>query len=200
MPSRATLALLTLLASAVAGGTLHCATGSPVQLAPHERPATWAERLDVRIVPNFHKVSDTLYRGAQPPASGFKELQRRGIKTVINLREWHTDDQEIGDLQLANIHIPTDTFELGDAEVIAFLKAVTNPANQPVFVHCRHGSDRTGTMCAIYRILVQGWDRKEAIREMMHGDMGFHAMFENLPEYIRNADLEKLRREAGLAK
>ena len=97
------------------------------------------------------------------------------------------------------MHIPTDTWKLGDQEVIAFLKAVTNPANQPVFVHCRHGSDRTGTMCAIYRILVQGWNREEAIREMMHGDMGFHAMFENLPEYIRTADLEKLRREAGLA-
>lgn len=38
----------------------------------------------------------------------------------------------------------------------------------------RHGSDRTGTMCALYRIAVQGWSKEDAIREMTAGGFGFH--------------------------
>jgi protein tyrosine/serine phosphatase len=195
---RTKLAIFSVLsAGIIAGGYLHCmATVPPV--APEDRPGTWAQKIAVKIVPNFHQVSERLFRGAQPPAQGFRELQRRGIKTVINLRESHTDDDEIGGLPLKAVHIPVSTWDLGDAQVVAFLRAATKSENQPVFVHCRHGSDRTGTMCAIYRIVVQGWNREEAIREMMAGDMGFHAVFENLPEYIRGADLDRIRREAGL--
>lgn len=192
------IGLCTLVAcAALAGGYLNCAA-SPPQVAAGERPAGWATPIAVKTVPNFHQVSDTLFRGAQPPSSGFKALHRRGITTVINLRELHTDDDEIGDLPLKKVHIPISTTKLGHDDVVAFLKAATDPANQPVFVHCRHGSDRTGTMCAMYRIVIEGWDREEAIREMTTGNMGFHAIFENLPEYVRTADLDKLRADAGL--
>ncbi len=198
MTARTRLAIFSVLSAVlVAGGYLHCMATVP-PLAPADRPGTWAQKIDVKIVPNFHEVSAVLFRGAQPPSQGFRALQRRGIKTVINLRESHTDDDEIGDLPLNAVHIPVSTWELNEAQVVAFLRAATRPENQPVFVHCRHGSDRTGTMCAMYRIVVQGWDREEAIREMMRGNMGFHAVFENLPEYIRGADLERIRREAGL--
>ena len=43
---------------------------------------------------------------------------------------------------------------------------MADPAKRPVFVHCKHGADRTGTMVAFYRILFEGWSKDEAIREM----------------------------------
>ena len=46
----------------------------------------WAERIELPGVPNFHKVSNDLYRGAQPTAEGMKRLEKLGIKTVVNLR------------------------------------------------------------------------------------------------------------------
>jgi protein tyrosine/serine phosphatase len=67
-----------------------------------------------------------------------------------------------------------------------------------VFVHCRYGSDRTGTMIAIYRIAVQNWDREEAIREMVEGGYGFYPMWENLKIYLRRLDIDAIRRDAGL--
>ena len=48
--------------------------------------AKWAERIELPGLPNLHKVSDDLYRGAQPTAEGMRQLKKIGIKTVVNLR------------------------------------------------------------------------------------------------------------------
>lgn len=56
---------------------------------------TWAERLEIAGVPNFHKVSEKLYRGGQPTAEGMQQLEKLGIKTIINLRSFHSDRDEI---------------------------------------------------------------------------------------------------------
>jgi len=57
----------------------------------------WAQRLEVPGVANLHKISEELYRGAQPSGEGVQQLKRLGIKTVINLRSFHSDRAEIGD-------------------------------------------------------------------------------------------------------
>jgi tyrosine-protein phosphatase SIW14 len=83
--------------------------------------------------------------------------------------------------------------------VIRFLRIATDPTKQPVFLHCQHGSDRTGTMIAVYRMTVDGWTVNEAIDEMMRGGYGFHSMWTNLTAYLRELDVERIRREAGIS-
>ena len=51
------------------------------------------------------------------------------------------------------------------AEVARFLEIVSDPANQPVLVHCRNGVDRTGYMLGLYRIEADGWSPERAARE-----------------------------------
>ena len=68
-------------------------------------------------------------------------------------------------------------WDADEAEVLAFLRTVIKPENAPVFVHCRNGSDRTGTMVAAYRVVVQGWSKEAAIREMRDGPFGFHLIW-----------------------
>jgi hypothetical protein len=58
-----------------------------------------------------------------------------------------------------------------------------DPAAQPVFFHCRHGKDRTGTMAALYRIEVDGWTNEEAIEEMLA--FGYHTIYQDLIDYVR---------------
>ena len=70
----------------------------------------------------------------------------------------------------------------------------------PVLVHCQHGADRTGTMCAVYRIAVDGWTKKEAIREMRDGGFNFHEVWQNLPRWIEDLDVESIRRDVRRAK
>jgi tyrosine-protein phosphatase SIW14 len=158
----------------------------------------WAEHIELSGLPNFHKVSDDLYRGAQPTTEGMKELEKLGVKTVVNLRSMHSDRDEIKDIALAYEHIRMTTWNIEDKDVIRFLQIVTDPNRKPVFVHCKHGADRTGTMCAIYRVIVQGWSKDEAIEEMTKGGFGYHNIWQNLPNYVRKLDVEEIKHNLGL--
>jgi protein tyrosine phosphatase (PTP) superfamily phosphohydrolase (DUF442 family) len=158
---------------------------------PTSGPATrWARKLECKGVENFHQVSPTLYRGAQPTEEGMKNLSKMGIKMVISLRKFHSDRDEIGDLPLKYKRITFNTLHPEDKEVAEFLKLVSNPANQPVFVHCLHGSDRTGMMCALYRVAYERWTKEEAIFEWTEGGFGFHGLFKHLVRYFEKLDIE----------
>ncbi len=187
--------LLAVSAVALNLTTIACAD----QLITTNRPPQWAERIEKPGLPNFHNVTDTLYRGAQPSREGMRQLKRMGVGTVVNLRGWHSDRDEIGDLPLTREHIRFNTWHAEDEEVVRFLKIVTNTNNMPVFVHCQHGADRTGMMSAIYRVAVCGWTKEQAIEEMTSDEFGFHKEWQNLIHYIRELDIEKLKKDAGLA-
>jgi protein tyrosine/serine phosphatase len=121
-----------------------------------------------------------------------------GVKTVVNLRSFHSDRDEIGDLPLQREHIWFKAWHAEDKEITRFLQIVTNTNHAPVFVHCQHGADRTGTMCAIYRIAVQGWSKDDAIKEMTDGGYGYHTIWKNLIEYLQKLDIEAIKKQAGL--
>ncbi len=159
----------------------------------------WAQRLDKPGLPNLHKVSDTLYRGAQPTGEGYATLKTMGVKTVVCLRESCSNDDAVRQAGLEPVHLSSDAWDLKPENVAAFLKVAADPARRPVFVHCRHGADRTGTMCAAYRIAIENWPKGEAILEMTRGGFGFHSNFENLVEFLEKLDVDALRRQAGLA-
>ena len=163
---------------------------------PMPRPASWATPLDVEGVPNLHKVSGNLYRSGQPSAVGMQQLKKLGIVTVINLRSFHSDRDEIGETELASEHITMKAWHPEEKEAVRFLQIVNDPKRVPVLVHCQYGADRTGTMCALYRVAVQGWSKKEALREMTDGGFGFHPMWFNLPLWIANLDIDCIRTRA----
>jgi tyrosine-protein phosphatase SIW14 len=201
------LAVLSAILVVLAGVFLVGKYGLPFgsQLGNNQRQAEtihaqnkWAERIELPGLPNLHKVSDDLYRGAQPTAEGMKQLKKLGIKTVVNLRSLHSDHNAIKDTELAYEHINMTTWNTEDKDVIRFLQIVTDSNRTPVFVHCQHGADRTGTMCAIYRITIQGWSKNEAVEEMTKGGFGFHSIWQNLPDYVHKLDVEEIKHSAGL--
>lgn len=163
-----------------------------------QRPSSWAQPVILDGVPNMHKISDTLYRSAQPTALGMENLKKMGIKTVVNLRSFHTDKDELGQTGLASENIPMKAWHPEREDVVQFLKIVTNPDRAPVLFHCLHGADRTGTLCAIYRVAVQNWTKEDAIAEMTQGGYNFHEIFDNLPDWIDNLDIGSLRKEVGI--
>lgn len=158
----------------------------------------WAQRLEVPGVKNLHKVSEELYRGAQPSSEGMQQLKKLGIKTIVNLRSFHSDRGEIGDTGLSYEHIYMKTWHAENEEAVRFLKILTDGERTPVFVHCQRGADRTGTMCAIYRIAVQGWSKEDAVEEMTKGGFGFYSGWKNLINHIRELDIEEIKSKAGL--
>lgn len=163
-----------------------------------ERPATWATPIETEQIRNLHRVTKDLYRGAQPDEEGMAELERLGIRTILNLRNHHTNEEELEGRRLKSMRVRMSPTDVRDEHVVAFLKIVTDPANLPVFVHCQYGSDRTGVICAAWRIVVQAWTKEEALREMQGGGFGAHAIYEGMPKYIRSMDVAKIRAAAGL--
>ena len=161
---------------------------------PAARDPRWAQPIEIEGVPNLHKISDALYRGAQPTAEGVKELKKLGIKTIVNLRAFHSDKDELGNTELDCEEISFKAWHPEKEDVVKFLKIVTDKTRQPVFFHCEHGADRTGMMCAIYRIIVQVWTKEDAIEEMKDGGYGFHSIWINLPKYIKGLDVDDIKK------
>jgi len=168
------------------------------EMSPPDRPAHWAERIQLIGVPNLHKVSDTLYRSAQPSAEGMRNLKAMRIETVVNLRSFHSDRDEIKGTGLAYEHIYMKAWHPEEKEAVRFLQIVTNPKRTPVLIHCQHGADRTGAMCAIYRVAVQEWGEEEALKEMTEGGFGFHGIWQDLVRWITALDMEGIKKRAGI--
>ena len=166
---------------------------------PTARPAKWAQPIHMPGVPSLHRVSAELYRGGQPTAEGVRRLKAMGVRTIVNLRAVHTDRDEIGRTNVAYERIRFNTWRPDDDEVVRFLRIATDPGRTPAFVHCRFGADRTGTMCAAYRAVVQGWSMAEAIRELAFGGFGHHRVWRNLVAYLERLNVPAIRRRAGLS-
>lgn len=148
--------------------------------------------IDSVEVGNWHRVSAQLYRSAQPSRAGFAEIKQRGIRSVLNLRALHDDDDEAEGLGLELYRVPMYAFSLNEDQVVEALRII-HQAPKPILVHCLHGADRTGTIVALYRILFQNWSKDAALREMTSDVYGFHPLFGNLVDFIRDSDLSKLR-------
>lgn len=149
-------------------------------------------------VPNLFQVSETLYRGGQPNAEGYEELRKLGIKTVVNLRSFGNDESLVKEAKLDYLRIDIDGWQPSHDEIVEFLRVVTDEDKTPVYVHCRHGADRTGVMTAAYRVVIESWDKKSAIEEMAEGPFGFHSAWTDLRAYVEQLDMEALGRDAGV--
>ena len=141
------------------------------------------------------KINNNLYRSAQPTKQGMNNLKNIGVKTIINLRAFHSDKDETGNTGLFNEEISVNTWYIKDKDVIRVLRIVLKKQNGPILIHCQHGADRTGIMIAMYRIVEQGWSKDEAIREMVDGGYGFHSIWSNAIDYVKNVDIEKFKDE-----
>ncbi len=158
------------------------------------RPAEWAIPVQGKQgLPNLFKISDALYRGGQPGDEGFARLKRMGIRTVVSLRTFHSDGDLCREQGLDCMKIAMHAWTIEDRKVLEFLKIVTNPQRQPVFVHCRRGADRTGVMIAVYRVVWQGWPRDAAVEEMTKGGYGFRFFWQNLVDYVMDLDVQSIR-------
>jgi protein-tyrosine phosphatase len=186
------VAIVLLLASVFVG----CGRSSKVP----DDAASAAEAVELAGCPNLYKVNSRLYRGAQPTKEGFAQLSELGIKTVIDLRSFHSDRNLLEGTDMDYVHISMEAWDAEYNEIFEFMKVAVDDSKQPVFVHCQHGADRTGTMIAAYRIVVGGWSKEKALTEMRDGPYGFHEVWRGLPKFIENLDARKLLIEVVQAK
>jgi uncharacterized protein (TIGR01244 family) len=120
-------------------------------------------------VTNYTRVDATVACAGATPVEALPELKKSGFASVINFRLPEEQGANIEESKataarvgLKYIHLPfrTPTPEIADA----FLKAVADPMNQPVYIHCASAS-RVGAMWLIKRVKLDGWDVDRATKE-----------------------------------
>jgi len=120
-------------------------------------------------VTNYTRVDATVACGGATPVQALPELKKSGFVSVINFRMADEQGASIDESKataaqvgLKYIHLPhrTPTPEIADA----FLKAVADKANQPVYIHCA-SANRVGAMWFIKRVKLDGWDTDRAMKE-----------------------------------
>lgn len=155
------------------------------------RSPEWAQPVGNQY--NLHQMTPTLYRSALPDSSAVPVLEQLKIATVINFLP-ESDASWLKNPGIKQVQLTYRTNHVDDADVLAALRAIQQAqANGPVLMHCKHGSDRTGLMAAMYRVVVQGWSKEEALNEMTLGGFGSSSGFKDGVRYMMKADIDKLR-------
>ena len=165
----------------------------PAQAAdsPDARPAEWAQPVEKDY--NLYQMSPTLYRSSLPDGAALPLLSKLRIGTVITFLP-ESDKRWLSTPGIEQVQLPYRTNHVDDSDILRALRAVqAAEAKGPVLMHCKHGSDRTGLVAAMYRVVVQGWSKEDALSEMTEGGFGDSHHFKDGVRYMMQADVDKLR-------
>jgi tyrosine-protein phosphatase SIW14 len=169
---------------------ISCVLAYPAQALPKdhalEPAASASPKLDIF---NFGQVSPSYFRGGELKGSSASTLAARGVKLVIDLRGdgdvKAAEAKLVADAGMKYIRIPMNTRVAPTSQQISqFMALVTNPANQPVYVHCVEGRHRTGVMTAIYRMNVDGWTADRAFGEMKDYKFGMDFLHPEFKKFV----------------
>jgi protein tyrosine phosphatase (PTP) superfamily phosphohydrolase (DUF442 family) len=100
----------------------------------------------------------TFHWGPAPHVEDLAELKSRGIKCLINirtnpLRKVQEAAEEMG---FKYYQIKTGVFRTPKTDAIAeFIKLVSDPSNQPTYIFCKGGRDRTAFYVSVYQMAFQ---------------------------------------------
>jgi protein tyrosine phosphatase (PTP) superfamily phosphohydrolase (DUF442 family) len=138
-------------------------------------------------LPVFHHVGPDYFRGSEPAKGGIELLARGGVKAIVDLRSKYEHTDSIRALAegsgLKYYWVPMGTWDPpSDQDTAKFVELVLDHQNEPVFVFCADGINRTGEMTAIYRIVHDHWSADQALKEM--DELGFSPYYYSLRTYV----------------
>ena len=143
-----------------------------------DRAHAWANMLLVdhgvfRLVYlNKHRVSERLWRSAQPAPHQIARLKAEGVRTVVNLRggrehgSWQLQKEACERLGLHMEEFVVRSRGAPDRDTILRAKAFFDRLEYPAVLHCKSGADRAGFVAALFLILHEGRPVHEALRQL----------------------------------
>jgi protein tyrosine/serine phosphatase len=126
-------------------------------------------------IENFRQVEPGLYRGGEPTATGWAQIEQFGIKTVLKLNAARTAPTPAGIFEVADAMPPegiSDALDEPTATEIGKALHALRDSPRPLYIHCAHGQDRTGLVVALYRVIVEHWTPGRARAEALSA--GYH--------------------------
>jgi len=152
--------------------------------------SAYGEKLKLAGLPNGGKITEALFRGAQPHTEGIEQLKKLGITTIVDLRGENRDlvekeKKEAEARGMRFVNIPVSGWSPPSNEQVAQFLSLFSNRKEKVFVHCRFGDDRTGVFVAAYRMSYDGWPAEQAMKEMYF--FGFNGFWHPaMKAYIRD--------------
>jgi uncharacterized protein (TIGR01244 family) len=129
------------------------------------------EKITVPGAFNVTRVDATVTCAGGTNPQAFAQLKQLGYTSIINLRR---DGEQGVDISAARkiaeaaglkyVHVPVETENVTREAVDAFIKAVTDTSNQPMYIHCG-SANRVAALWLIKRVKVDGWDVDKATSE-----------------------------------
>ncbi|MDD4976278.1 MAG: tyrosine-protein phosphatase [Bacteriovorax sp.] len=160
---------------------------------------------DSNLIVNFLKVNNGVYRGARlTSVEAVQYLKSLKIKNIINLQggdlnsdvgiiiPWAEPGETAENIAQENatalslglgfLSAPLNSLEPitndEDRTIDEVLTFMHKQSNQPVFIHCEHGADRTGLVVALYRVKYEGANVEAARAEWIkNGHNTLHQIF-----------------------
>jgi len=125
----------------------------------------------VEGIRNYTKVDASIGCAGATDPKAMGAIAERGYKAVLNLRDASEDGAQIPESKAAAeaaglmfINLPFKGSAPEDAVADQFLKIVTNPDNQPLFINCG-SANRVASLWLIKRMLVDHWPQDKAVEE-----------------------------------
>jgi len=119
-------------------------------------------------ITNLARVETTVACAGAVTPSAVSEIKKMGFVSIINLRQPTEQGADIeGETAAAKtagikfFNIPFNNAAPSTAVVDQFLQTITQPGNQPAFIHCASGN-RAAAMWFVKRVLVDKWDLDKA--------------------------------------
>jgi len=126
---------------------------------------------DLGGIRNFTRVDATVACAGATPVEAIAALKREGFASILNLRKASEPGADVEASRAAAeavgleyIHLPFDSSAPDPEVVTEFLAAVSDQANQPVFVHCG-SANRVGALWLVKRVMRDGWTIAQATAE-----------------------------------
>lgn len=119
---------------------------------------------------NFYCPREGVATSGQPTSEGMEWIAKQGYKAVINFRteaedvDIKAEAEHAKKLGMNYIHIPVSLATLGDDKVEAFMAAMNDPKNHPVYIHCM-SANRVGAFWMIYLVQKDGYSLEKAHEE-----------------------------------
>jgi protein tyrosine/serine phosphatase len=121
---------------------------------------------------NQHKVTDRLWRSAQPAPYQIARLKAQGVRTIVNLRggrehgSWQLQKDICDRLGMTLAEFVVRSRGAPDRETILNAKAFFDAIEYPAVLHCKSGADRAGFVAALYLVVSEGRPVSEALRQL----------------------------------
>ena len=122
---------------------------------PAQDPANPSSaKIELPGIQNVFRITDKLLSGSSPEdETGFKSLQKLGVKTIISVDGAQPDLKNAHKFGMRYVHIPIGYDGVPREAALRMAKAVRDLPG-PVYIHCHHGQHRGPASAAVIHLVL----------------------------------------------